>query len=93
MKFTSLENLQYFLSKLSYISKESGLLNSIITSYLNDFKRDVVKIVSTLPLTGETGCLYLVPQGNNRFIEYYYNNDNNSFIQLGSSVFDVYVDS
>ena len=93
MNFTSLENLQYFLGKLSYVSKESGLLNSIITSYLNDFKRDVVKIVSTLPLTGETGCLYLVPQGNNRFIEYYYNNDNNSFIQLGSSVFDVSVDS
>ena len=49
MKFTSLENLQYFLNKLSYVSKESGILNSIITSYLNDFKRDVVQIVSTLP--------------------------------------------
>ena len=93
MKFTSLENLQYFLSKLSYVSKESGLLNSIITSYLNDFKRDVVKIVSSLPSEGETGVLYLVSQGNNQFIEYYYNSNNNSYIQLGSSVFDVSVDS
>ena len=91
MKFTSLENLQYFLSKLSYISKESGILNSIITSYLNDFKRDVVQIVSTLPNPGETGVLYLVPQGNNRFIEYYYNN--NEYIQVGSSVFDSAVDA
>ena len=90
MNFTSLENLQYFLNKLSYVSKDSGVLNSIITSYLNDFKRDVVKIVSTLPLEGETGCLYLVPQGNNRFIEYYYSSE---WIQLGSSVFDVSVDS
>ena len=93
MKFTSLENLQYFLNKLSYVSKESGLLNSIITSYLNDFKRDVVKIVSSLPSEGETGVLYLVPQGNNQFIEYYYNKNSNSYIQLGSSVFDVSVDS
>ena len=91
MKFTSLENLQYFLNKLSYVSKESGILNSIITSYLNDFKRDVVQIVSTLPNPGETGILYLVPQGNNRFIEYYYNN--NEYIQVGSSVFDSAVDS
>ena len=91
MKFTSLENLQYFLSKLSYVSKESGILNSIITSYLNDFKRDVVQIVSELPNPGETGVLYLVPQGNNHFIEYYYNNG--SYIQVGSSVFDVSVDS
>ena len=91
MKFTSLENLQYFLSKLSYVSKESGILNSIITSYLNDFKRDVVQIVSTLPNPGETGILYLVPQGDNRFIEYYYNN--NEYIQVGSSVFDSAVDA
>ena len=91
MKFTSLENLQYFLSKLSYISKDSGILNSIITSYLNDFKRDVVQIVSTLPNPGETGILYLVPQGDNRFIEYYYNN--NEYIQVGSSVFDSAVDA
>ena len=91
MKFTSLENLQYFLSKLSYISKDSGILNSIITSYLNDFKRDVVQIVSTLPNPGETGVLYLVPQGNNRFVEYYYNN--NEYIQVGSSVFDSAVDA
>ena len=91
MKFTSLENLQYFLSKLSYVSKESGILNSIITSYLNNFKRDVVQIVSTLPNPGETGVLYLVPQGNNRFIEYYYNN--NEYIQVGSSVFDSAVDA
>ena len=91
MKFTSLENLQYFLSKLSYVSKESGILNSIITSYLNNFKRDVVQIVSTLPNPGETGVLYLVPQGGNRFIEYYYNN--NEYIQVGSSVFDSAVDA
>jgi alpha-tubulin suppressor-like RCC1 family protein len=91
MKFTSLENLQYFLSKLSYVSKESEVLNSIITSYLNDFKRDVVQIVSTLPNPGETGVLYLVPQGDNRFIEYYYNN--NEYIQVGSSVFDFTADA
>ena len=90
MNFTSLDNLERFLNKLSFATKESGVLNSIINSYLNDFKDDLVRIVQELPQSGEDGILYLVPQGNDRFIEYYYNNE---WIQLGSSVFDYTVDS
>lgn len=91
MNFTSLDNLERFLNKLSFATKESGVLNSIINSYLNDFKDDLVRIVQELPQSGEDGILYLVPQGNDRFIEYYYTN--NEWIQLGSSVFDYTVDS
>lgn len=90
MNITSLTNIQRIVDHLQYID-EQYIANYIINDYINNFKQNLVQIVDDLPQNPEEGVLYLLSQGNSRYILKY--RKNNKWIQLGSSVFDFTADS
>lgn len=57
-KYVNGSGLAYFYA--TYCLTEAQV-NALITSQLNDYKQDVVTVVSTLPASGTEGILYMVP--------------------------------
>ena len=90
MNITSLANIQRIVDHLQYID-EQYIANYIINDYINNFKQNLVQIVDALPQNPEEGVLYLLSQGNSRYILKF--RKNNTWIQLGSSVFDFTADT
>lgn len=64
-KFLDKNGLGYFWGVLKNTFKDESQINTMISAALNQYKQDVVTVVTNLPTTGVEGVLYLVPVANN----------------------------
>lgn len=67
-KYVTLSGLNYFMSKLNNKFKTESEINTLITQALNNYKQNIISVVTELPETGTEGFLYLVPSPNNALV-------------------------
>lgn len=67
-KYVTLSGLNYFMNKLNNKFKTESEINTLITQALNNYKQNVISVVTELPETGTEGFLYLVPSQNNALV-------------------------
>lgn len=99
VKFLDLTGTQYLVNKIKGEIPTTAEINTLINTQLATYKQGIVTIVTELPVTGEEGKLYLVPDANA--------SDNNvyttwswesvqgtpTWVQMGATTFTLTVDS
>lgn len=99
VKFLDLTGTQYLVNKIKGEIPTTAEINTLINTQLATYKQGIVTIVAELPVTGEEGKLYLVPDANA--------SDNNvyttwswesvqgtpTWVQMGATTFTLTVDS
>ena len=67
-KYLTLTGLNYFMTKIKGKFKTESEINTLITQALNEYKQNVISVVTELPESGTEGFLYLVPSQNNPLV-------------------------
>ena len=74
---------------LATIDNTANSVYSMINEVMSDYRAKAIQIVSTLPVTGVAGTIYVMsksePNEKNRFIAYAF--ENGEYVQVGSSFF------
>lgn len=78
-KYLDLAGLTHFKQKLK--TDNDKAITIAINEALNQYKADIITVVSTLPETGEEGKMYLVPQEDGTYLTYTW--EDNEFKRIG----------
>lgn len=96
VKFLDNTGTQYIVNKIKAVQGEipsENAINALITAQLNTYKESIITIVSTLPVSGEEGKLYLVVDTDDTDVYIVYTWENNAFKRMGAKTLTLTIDS
>ena len=99
VKFLDLTGTQYLVNKIKGEIPTTAEINTLINTQLATYKQGIVTIVAELPVTGEEGKLYLVPDANasnnNVYTTWSWESVQGTptWVQMGATTFTLTVDN